>query len=134
MGQPKTLSANELRRVAGVWGKQYQTVQWHSTQLVVRHSLGINEYISLIRSIVADCSPKDGEVAYELFDFSVRLNVVLAYAFVELPEDIESAFYILYNSDLYDTVRKYANTAQIDAAIDGARKTLTRGGGSHGDA
>lgn len=124
MGQPKTLSANELRRVAGVWGKQYQTVQWHSAQLVVRHSLGINEYISLIRSIVADCGPKDGEVAYELFDFSVRLNVVLAYAFVELPEDIEGAFYILYNSDLYDTVRKYANTAQISSAIECAKAAV----------
>lgn len=124
MGQPKTLSANELSRVVGVWGKQYQTVQWHSAQLVVKHSLSINDYIGLVRGIVRDCRPNGGEAAYELFDFSVRLNTVLYYAFVELPEDIERTFYILYNSDLFDVVCKYANTKQIDAAKSSAREIL----------
>lgn len=125
MGTIKALSAKEIRRVAGICGKQYQKVQWHSAQFVVRHSISIDEYVDLIRNVVADCTTEHG-IVYELFDFSHRVNVVSAYAFVELPEDVDDVFYIMYNTDLYETVCRYANAKQIESSRQAAFRCLYR--------
>ena len=121
VGQTKVLSKNEVLRVTGVSGKQYKTIQWHTVQIVVRPLLNMEEYIKTVRAIVVDCMSKDGEIAIELLDFSTRLHIIAAYAFVELPDDMEQLYYVVYQSDLYDTVLKVANRAQIDAII----KTVT---------
>jgi hypothetical protein len=115
MGQTTRLSANMINRMTSASGKQNQTITWHSTNLTVRHFLPIEEYVDCVRGIVDDCKAPDGSIAIELLDFSERLHIITAYAYVDMPEDFKQLYYIVYNSDLYDTVIKYVNDAQINA-------------------
>lgn len=115
MGDIKALTANDLIRVTGVKGKQYQRVSWHTETIIMRHTLDASEFMAVVLDTVKDCKSPDGVIAPELVDFAFRVNVVSAYAAVELPEDGMTLYYIMYASDLYDTVCRYANKAQIDA-------------------
>lgn len=115
MGQTKTLSKKELLRITGVAGKQYKSISWHSSQLIIKPLLTLPEYVDTVHRIICDCTGSDGTIAKELLDYSIRLHVIAAYSFVEVPEDLEQAYYIAYQSDLYDTVVKNVNAAQIDA-------------------
>ena len=116
MGDIKALTANDLIRVTGVKGKQYQRVPWHTETVIMRHTIDASEFMAVVLDTVKDCKSPEGVIAPELVDFAFRVNVVSAYAAVELPEDGMMLYYIMYASDLYDTVCRYANKAQIDAA------------------
>ena len=115
MGQTPKVTASTLKRIAGVSGKQYKKVTWHSATITVKQSLTVKEYIDTIHSIIQSCMTPDETCAVELLDFAIRSNVISSYAFVELPESLEDMFYIVYCSDLYETICRNSNSIQIDS-------------------
>lgn len=118
MAPPRKLTQVDLQQAVGISQKQYKTVQWHSKQLVLKQFLPVQDYMTVVHDILRDCQPPDGgEIALELIDFAIRSNIIAAYAFVELPEDVNKLYYIVYASDLYDVVLANANKKQIDAII-----------------
>lgn len=114
MGATKTLSASNVLRIAGASGKQYKEVPWHTARIVVRQFLPFQEYMAAIHNIAKYCSVND-EPAVELADFACRVGIITSYAFIELPEDFDTLYRIVYCSDLYDTVCSAANADQIRA-------------------
>lgn len=115
MGQIPKVTASTLKRVAGVSGKQYKKVPWHSTTLTIKQTLTVKEYIDTIHSIIQSCMTPDETCAVELLDFAIRSNVISSYAFVDLPESLEDMFYIVYSSDLYETIYKNVNSNQVNS-------------------
>lgn len=115
MGQIPKVTASALKRIAGVSGKQYKKVPWHSTTLTIKQNLSVKEYVDTIHSIIQSCMTPDETCAVELLDFAIKSNVISSYAFVELPESLEDMFYIVYASDLYETIYKNVNNAQINS-------------------
>lgn len=115
MGTVKTLSVNELKRITGISQKQYKTVPWHTTTIVIKQMLSLLEYLTAVDSILESCKSPEGEIAIELLDFAIRVGVISAYAFVELPEDIGELYYLMYASDLYDLVCSVANSSQVES-------------------
>ncbi len=111
----KKISSNDLKLIAGTSGGQLKTIQWHARNLTLRQFLTLHEYISVVNGIINDCKKPDGSIAVELIDFAFRMNVISSYAYVEMPEDIDNIYYIVYASDLFDNVYRYANSAQIDS-------------------
>lgn len=119
MGAVRKLTENDLKRVVGISGKQYKTVQWHTSELVIKQILTVEEYMATVNNILHDCkAPNSDDVAVELIDFAIKANIISAYSFVELPKDINSMYYIVYASDLYETVLSQANKKQIESIID----------------
>ena len=122
MGQIPKVTANTLMRIAGVSGKQYKKIQWHSTTLTIKQTLSIEEYIDTIHSIIQSCMTPEETCAVELLDFSIKLNIIASYALVELPSKLDDAFYIIYSSDLFDTVCKHISQSQLNSI----RETVVR--------
>lgn len=117
MGAIKILSANDVKRIAGISGKQYKKVQWHSAEIIVRPFLTIDEYIEVIKQIMRDCRDPDGNIVPELIDFAIRINIICAYASIELPEDMKDCYYIIYASDLYETILSSISKCQVKSII-----------------
>ena len=74
-----------------------------------------------------DCIGDDYSKSFMLLDFSFRVNIINAYAYVDLPTDIDTLYYIIYASDLFEIVYKRTNPAQIDAILESARLILQTG-------
>lgn len=115
MGTVKTLSENDIKRITGISEKHYKKVVWHTSEIIVKQILTISEYMTVVNSILSDCQAPDGSMALELADFAIRANIISAYGFVQMPEDIETLFYIVYASDLYETICSAVNKAQLEA-------------------
>lgn len=127
MGQIKRLSANDIMRITGVSGRQCKKIMWHASEVVVKNVLSINEFVDVVNAIVHDCSGDDMDKSFMLLDFAFRVNVIDAYAYVELPQDIETLYYVIYASDLFETIYKRTNQAQIDAIFESVRLVLQTG-------
>lgn len=115
MGAVKILSENNIKRITGISGKQYKKVAWHTSEIIVKQILTLSEYMAVVNSILSDCQAPGGSIALELADFAIRANIISAYGFVQMPEDIETLFYIVYASDLYETICSAVNKAQLEA-------------------
>ena len=121
MGEQKVLSAAQLMRIAGTQDKQTRIYQWHSTSIVLKRLLTIDEYEECVHNIWRYCEAEDGTIMIELLDFSIRVNIVNAYASVELPDNIDDLYYLMYSSDLYETVCSGVNKAQVESIQNTAR-------------
>ena len=64
MATANVLSANVLKQITGISGKQYKKVAWHTAELVVRQFLDVQEYMNLIHQIISDCKKPDGSIAF----------------------------------------------------------------------
>lgn len=124
MGQIPKVTANTLKRIAGISGKQYKKIQWHSITLTVKQTLTVKEYIDTIHSIIQSCMTPDETCAVELLDFAIRSNIISSYAFVELPESLDDMFYIVYSTDLYEVILKSVCDSQVESIRDTVNKMI----------
>lgn len=113
----KPLPLSKVRSVVGQRRIKYRKIVWHTAEMYVKTFLSLDEYKDLIDSIIQACTADDGERIYELVDFATRVNIIVAYALIELPEEIDELYYTVYESDLFQTVCKNVNHDQIDAII-----------------
>ena len=111
----KKLTSNDIVHVTGVTPQQHKNIFWHSHELKVNQILSFDEFRALIRNIAKDCSSPDGEVVFELIDFAIRVNILLSYAFVDLPNDPNTLYYVIYCSDLFDVVCRAINQRQLQS-------------------
>lgn len=115
MGSVKTLPLSSVRRITGVSYKQNKKITWHTEEIIVKNMLSMDEFVDVVRKIIGDCMSKDGDIAIELIDFSIKVNIISYYSFVELPDDINELYSIVYSSDLFTTICNSVNAAQIDS-------------------
>lgn len=128
MSTAKNVPADVICRAANLSTKKSKKIVWHTTDIIVRYSLGIDEYANLISKIITSCTDKDGDCVLAFVDFAVRVNVILAYSNVCLPTEPKQLFDISYSSDLYEAVYKNACSAQIDSIIYTVRQCINVGG------
>ena len=88
----------------------------------------VSEYFDTIQNILTDIEKDDGSVAIEFIDFAIRTNIIVSYAFVDLPMESDDLFRVVYCSDLYDVVCSYANKAQINSIKKAVMMSIGVGG------
>ena len=118
------LSVGNFKRIVGVTGKHKKVIRWHTDNITIKRMLTVKEYLDTIRGIIKDCKTPDDNFAIELLDFSIRLNIITSYAYIEFPKDVEEMYYLVYASDLYETVCAHANKAQVESIISSVKMSL----------
>lgn len=113
----RVLPASKVRSVVGLRRVQYRKVVWHTAELWVRTLLDTQGYNNLISSIVEYCGRVDDAVELAMVDFATKLNIIIAYALVDLPDDIDDMYRVIYDSDLFKTVCTNVNSNQIQSVL-----------------
>ena len=97
--------------------KETVDYNWHGRVITIKYLLPIDEMCSTIRNIQEMCLSKDGEFIAEFLDYAIRLNIVTSYAYIEMPDDFEEMYKLIYHSDLYEAVLSNANKKQIESIL-----------------
>ena len=114
MNSEKKITPDQLRAMNTA--SLSRTIMWHGKAISVRTLLPIHEVSLFVNSVMSACYDVEHEVIIpEMMDFAYRVNVVSRYACVELPDDIEEQYVLLYNTDIYDTIIAAVNTAQLQS-------------------
>lgn len=91
----------------------------------VRRTLPLEDAVNFVKDITATCiDDEQAEFMPELFDFAVRMYVVMYYANVDLSKDVKKAYRILYDTTLFEQVYAHVNTAQSTNLILSAEKRI----------
>ncbi len=91
----------------------------------VRHTLPLEDAVGFVKNIAATCvDDKQADYMPELFDFAVRMYVVLYYANVDLTKDVKKAYRILYGTTLFEQIYTHVNTVQLSELTHAAEKRI----------
>lgn len=88
---------------------------WNGFSFSVKRVLSLEEVFELIDYVMDVCSNDDGEIRREVVSFAFMCGVVSFFACVELPDDIEERYKVMYATDLYETVVSNVSKKQVDS-------------------
>lgn len=112
--------------------KEFRDVNWHGQIIKIRYLLSRSEEWDLIHSILKCATGTFDDSNYvvpEMLDLATRANIVISYAGIELPPNIDDQHKLLYSSDLFDVIIANINKAQY-ASIMNSIKLYTLSGGT----
>lgn len=119
MKELSVLTPQEILDACKTW-TDLSVVSWNGLNLAVRRLIGTDETIKLVCVVLDQCWSGDGYLK-EKMDFTLRSAIITFYSNAGLPEDAELRQRIVYETDLYETVRMKANEKQIAAIEDAVR-------------
>lgn len=100
-------------------------VQWKGLTLTVRTMITFREMVELVEGVAASCrDSRDGSVHPACMEAALRDAVLMRYAFVETPEDVEARMRLLFGTSLYETVCAAVNGEQLEAIKSAVRMCL----------
>lgn len=81
--------------------------------IAVQKTLSLQQALAFIKNTVSMVvDTETGEYMPEVCDFALKLNVILSYADIAIPKDLEKAYKVVYESNLYDSVMDVINSEQ----------------------
>lgn len=96
-----------------------ETVNFNGVEIKVKKHLSMEEMLAFTDFVVNICFDSDnGEYRPEVKDYAVRAAMVKLYTNVELPEDTEIAYNVVYKTGVIKTIMQYASKSQFNAIID----------------
>ena len=92
---------------------------WHGIRIKIKRSLNLDEYSrailaadDMLNSIKETC----GSICAKcLRDFVSSVHVILAYTDIDVPNDINTAYALVYSTDLYPFVSENINRDQVSS-------------------
>lgn len=118
MGAIHKLSEESLLKTCALPNQRTKDITWRKQLITVKERLPLQEYLNIVNHILRDCKSEDGQLAFEIVDFALRLNVIGAYTFIDLPKDINKLYDIIYFTDLYDAIAQEISQIQLNNIIE----------------
>ena len=97
------------------------TDNWNGLELEVRRYISFSEMLEFVEFVTDMCFTSDNTYMPEVRDYAIRVFVISRYTNIELPEDTDKRYELLYGTDIMRAVLQLVDAQQINeivAAID----------------
>lgn len=96
------------------------TIKIGDVDVDVRYTIPVADALKFSDSVINLCYTNSNSVyTPEVKDFAIRVNTIMRYTNIELPESTEDKYMFLYATDVFDIVRKEINPKQFRSIIYG---------------
>lgn len=122
------ISAGELLTTVGAVSVTDPAIlKWHGLEIVVKRRLSLKDMMRFVDYIVESCFDDDATYLPELKDFAIGCSIVDQYTNIDMPENSEEKYEVIYGSDLVNSILDCVDMRQfhkmleaIDEKIDAA--------------
>lgn len=89
-------------------------IAWHEFEISIKYSLTLKEMLTFVNNVVNMCfEDMDGTYLPEVKDFAIKSCILEMYAGLELPENAEERYKLIYETDIAETVMEHINRIQL---------------------
>ena len=120
----KKISVNAFEKAAEGHIQRETVTTWNGLDIRVKYLLPASEMVEFVADIVDTCTEGTGGYTPELFDFTVRNGVMLRYANLTRPQNIEKWYELLYATEVYSVVAIHISHQQLNDIISAAEKRI----------
>ena len=104
---------------------QVNEFEWNGIKLSVNKTISFGKMMEFVRNVTDSCFAIDtGEYLPEIVDFAEACSILEFYGNIELPDDIEEKYQIVYCTDILMAVITHVNTDQLEDIIDAVNKKI----------
>lgn len=119
------ISADMFDKIIGDTYTPVDEFEWCGITLRVKKVLTLMETMEFVRNVADSCFARDtGEYLPEIFEFAEACSILEFYGNIELPDDIEKKYQIVYCTDILDAVVAHVDINQLENIIDAANKKV----------
>lgn len=115
MAKTKKISVNAFEKAMKNTYEADTTFDWNGIEVTVKKNLSLKEMMEFVDSVVKACFTRDTN-AYlpEVKDFIIKVCVLEKYANFTMPNNVESQYALVYQTDAVDHVFLHINPVQFD--------------------
>lgn len=94
-------------------------------ELTVTRMLDMEHSVAFVNEIVNSCiDPMTGNYNPEVFEFVMRVTTLMFYAGIQQPNDVDKAYNVVFNTDIYNTIMGHIDVPAYADLIDAAKKRI----------
>lgn len=112
----KTVSINKFPKV---YNEEIKTLSINDVEVQIKRFLSLSEVQEMVNTVVEVCvDTETGEYIPEVKDFLIRLETVILYSNITLPNDVEKQYVLLYSTYAFNTILDNIDTTQFKIILD----------------
>ena len=125
MAKVKKISINALERVMKGNYEPTISIEWCGLEITIKKTLSLTEVIKFVEDVAETCFAEEtNDYIPEVRDFAIKSNVLEMYTNLSLPKSNDARYALIYQTDVFDEIIKYINTAQFDEMCDSINEKL----------
>ena len=93
-----------IKKIAEKESSERTTVDWNGVEISVKKTVSLDDMMSVVLGVVGSCFDEDGNYIPEVVDIIEKHNVIKWYTDIDVPNDINESFDLIYRTDLYQIV------------------------------
>lgn len=105
-----------IQLVSDITAPSYE-FEWMGIVAQAKDIILLQDMLEFVNDVVELCFDSEGNYVPELYDFAIRREVVMKYTTIEMPDDAEMQYKILFATSLFDIVMEYVNKKQFNEMI-----------------
>lgn len=112
----KTVSINKFPKV---YNEETKTLSVNNVEVQIKRFLSLAEVQEMVNTVVEVCvDTETGEYIPEVKDFLIRLETVILYSNITLPNDVGKQYVLLYSTYAFNTILDNIDTTQFKIILD----------------
>lgn len=101
------------------------TVYWNGLEIEVKKVLPLAQMLGFVEGVVSSCFDSDtGEYKPEFKDFLIRCAIIEMYTNIEMPENVESKYRLVYETDIMQSIIPSISRSQYDVIMEAIDKKI----------
>lgn len=113
----KKVSIALFDKIAKKHFKSQSVIQWHETEITVKHTLSLTEMLGFVDEVVKSCFHDKLGYMPEVKDFAIKNNILTRYANFSLPDNLEHCYQLVYGTDAVEAVCDSIDTTQLQEIV-----------------
>ncbi len=115
MAKTKKISVNAFEKAMKNTYEAGDTFDWNGIEVTVKKNLSFKEMMEFVDSVVKCCFTNDTNVYLpEVKDFMIKVCTLEKYANFTMPNNVESQYALVYQTDAVDHVFLHINPTQFN--------------------
>lgn len=113
--QKNKLSFDEIKKVIPADDENYATADWKGIKFRIKTILSLEEMMGFVHGVVTSCFAEDtGEYLPEIKEFAIRCSVLEDYGNIELPDDLNEKYALVYGTGIVDCIASSVDSTQLE--------------------
>lgn len=113
--ETKRISAEEFATASACNYADEEHVNWHGLKITIKHRVGLTDMMTIVQTATESAFSESGVFVPEVVEFAFHSGIIDKYTNVDLPENLEERYSLIYDSGIIDSVLQVADVDQLQS-------------------
>lgn len=125
MSEIKKITSEEILEAATDYYTYPDVIDWHGVEIYINKTISLWDMVDFINTVVNSCFTEDGDYLPQLKDYLINEMTIMKYTNVELPDDYNVKYDLIYRTDLLAQVYAKIDASQYNSILNSIAEKIS---------